>query len=54
MACRFASSTDEYHGWECSETEGACMFFVPDEQRCFNEYGEGPLAFEEQDNDLVY
>ena len=49
MACRFASSTDEYHGWECSETEGACMFFVPNEKRCFEEYGEGPLAFEDEE-----
>lgn len=30
MACRFASSTDEYHGWECAETEGACMFLIPE------------------------
>ena len=26
MACRFANSTDEYHGWECSETEGPLDF----------------------------
>lgn len=52
MACRFANSTDEYHGWECSETEGACMFLVPDEKKCFERYGDGPLAFEERDKDL--
>ena len=47
MSCRFASRTDEYHGWKCSESDGACVFFVPNEQRCYDEYGEGPLAFEE-------
>lgn len=47
MACRFASRTDEYHGWKCSESDGACVFFVPNEQRCYDEYGEGPLAFKE-------
>ncbi len=51
MACRFAKETDEYHGWECEETEGACCFFVPDEKRCYEEYGEGPLAFEEKEED---
>lgn len=49
MACRYASSTDEYHGWECFETDGACMFFIPDEKRCFEEYGEGPLAFDDEE-----
>ena len=50
MSCRFASRTDEYHGWKCSETDGACAFFLPDENRCYAEYGEGPLAFEEESN----
>lgn len=49
MACRFAGNTDEYHGWECSESGGACMFFIPDEKKCFEEYGEGPLAFEDEE-----
>ena len=53
MSCRFASRTDEYHGWKCSESDGACMYFVPDEQRCYDEYGEGPLAFEENPEEIV-
>ena len=53
MSCRFASRTDEYHGWKCSESDGACVFFVPNEQRCYDEYGEGPLAFEENPEDEV-
>lgn len=51
MGCRFATRTDEYHGWKCAETDGACMFFFPDEKKCFEEYGEGPLAFEEQEDE---
>ena len=48
MSCRYASVTDEYHGWECSVTEGACAFLIPSEKACYEEYEEGPLAFEEE------
>lgn len=51
MSCRFAEVADEYHGWECSETGGACMFLYPDEKRCYEAYGEGPLAFENEDDE---
>lgn len=49
MACRFAKITDEYNGWECTETGGECMFLSPDEKACYEEYGEGPLAFEAEE-----
>ena len=26
--CKWAERTDEYHGWKCPVTDGACMFFV--------------------------
>lgn len=41
MGCKAAIPTDEYHGWECEITEGACMFLHPDSRRCAKEYGEG-------------
>ena len=44
MGCKAAIPTDEYHGWECEITEGACMFLHPDSKRCAKEYGEGPDA----------
>ena len=52
MACKCAIPTDEYHGWECSITEGACMFMIPNSKRCAEMYGEGPDAegFGEEDN----
>lgn len=25
MACKCATATDQWHGWECSITEGACI-----------------------------
>lgn len=52
MACKCAIPTDEYHGYECSITEGACMFLVPNSKRCAEVYGEGPDAegFDEEDN----
>ncbi len=44
MSCRFANQTDEWHGWECSITEGPCMYLMPDSKACAKEYGEGPDA----------
>ena len=44
MGCKCAIATDEYHGWECSITEGPCMFLVPNSKKCAEEYGEGPDA----------
>ena len=40
--CKCAIRTDEYHGWECSITEGACVFLYPDSKACAEQYGEGP------------
>lgn len=40
MACRCAIPTDEFHGWECSITGGACIFFYPDQQSCHEAYGD--------------
>lgn len=40
--CKYAYCTDEYHGYGCSITEGACMFLYPDSKKCAEEYGEGP------------
>lgn len=42
MACKCAISTDEYHGWECDVSGGACMYFVPNSKACAVDYGEGP------------
>ena len=42
MSCKCAIRTDEYHGWECSITEGACMFLHPNSRACADMYGEGP------------
>lgn len=44
MACKYAKRTDQYHGWECTVTEGSCMFIIPDSKRCAEEYDEGPDA----------
>ena len=47
--CKAAYHTDEWHGYGCNITEGACMFLVPDSKKCADMYGEGPDA--EQDNE---
>ena len=42
MGCLYAIETDEYHGFECSISGGACMYISPDSKRCEREYVEGP------------
>lgn len=42
MGCLCAIETDEYHGFECPVSGGACMYLYPDSKRCAREYGEGP------------
>lgn len=42
--CKAAYTTDEWHGYGCSITEGACMFLYPDSKACAEKYGEGPDA----------
>lgn len=40
MGCICASVTDEYHGWECEITGGACMYLNPNQDACADQYGE--------------
>ncbi len=40
--CTAAYHTDEWHGYGCSITEGACIFLFPDSKVCAELYGEGP------------
>jgi len=40
--CKAAYYTDEWHGYGCEITEGACMFLFPDSKACAEKYGEGP------------
>lgn len=51
MSCSCAKVTDEYHGWECDITGGACMFLYPSSKQCAEKYGEGPDAY--QDNPIL-
>jgi hypothetical protein len=44
MACSCAKQTDQWHGWECTVTDGECMFYTPDSKWCAEIYGEGPDA----------
>lgn len=50
--CKAAYHTDEWHGYGCNITEGACMFGFPDSKRCAEMYGEGPDA-ETDENDFT-
>lgn len=48
MSCKCAKPTDEWHGWECEVTGGACMFYMPDSKKCAEIYGEGPDAYPDE------
>lgn len=47
--CKEAYCTDEWHGYGCRITEGACMFLYPDSKACAEQYGEGPDAEEAEE-----
>lgn len=49
MGCKAARRTDQYHGWECTITEGECMFLYPDDEECFRKFGEGSKAEEKKE-----
>lgn len=49
--CSCATITDEYHGYRCAVTDGACVFFVPNSKLCAEMYGEGPDAWSEDDEE---
>jgi len=54
MSCKCAKATDEYHGWECEVSGGACMFLIPDSKACAKEYGEGPdMIPDESEDDMT-
>lgn len=42
VGCSCAKRTDEYHGWECEITGGACAFYIPSSKSCAEMFGEGP------------
>lgn len=51
MSCKCAKSTDEYHGWECTVSGGACMFLFPNSKKCAEMYGEGPDVYSDSDEE---
>lgn len=44
MACKCAIKTDQWHGWECDITGGACEYLFPNSKQCAEDFGEGPDA----------
>ena len=46
--CACAKRTDQYHGWECEVTGGACAFYIPNSKSCAEMFGEGPDAYSEE------
>lgn len=50
MSCRFARY-DEYEGYICFETDCRCEFLIPNEEACYQMFGEGPIAFEEEEQE---
>mgnify|MGYP000869312071 CR=1 FL=1 len=48
--CICAERTDEYHGWKCSITDGACMYLYPNQKACAEKYGEVEPPEEDKQN----
>ena len=50
--CKCAVETDEYHGWECEVTGGACVYLFPNSKACARELGEGPDVVGEGEDEV--
>lgn len=46
MSCICAKPTDQYHGWECTITDDACAFLIPNSKECARIFDEGPDTVE--------
>lgn len=51
MGCTCAHRCDEYHGWRCDVTDGACVFLYPNSKKCAEIFGEGPDAWPDNDSE---
>lgn len=49
--CPNAKPTDEYHGYECKITGGACNFLFPNLELCQAMFGDEET--EEEDNEHI-
>ena len=54
MLCKCAKPTNQYHGWKCTISDGACMFSVPNSRACAEIYGEGPEVEYKKCEDCMY
>ena len=50
-ACSCAIRKEGYDNWQCTASGDECVFWVPDAARCAEEYGEGPMAGGELNNE---
>ena len=51
MSCKCAKISDEYCGWQCTISGDQCMYMPPNSKRCAGEYGEGPDAHDESEEE---
>lgn len=52
--CSCATETDEWNGWECAVSGGACIYAYPSSKACARDYGEGPDAYDEDGNFISF
>lgn len=50
IGCSCAERCDEYNGWRCTITDGACMYMFPNSKACARDWGEGPDAVDEEED----
>lgn len=47
IGCISAIPVEEYNGWECEITGGACVYMFPNSRHCAEDFGEGPDSTDE-------
>ena len=53
MGCKCARRSDQYHGWECTVTDGECAFLVPNSNLCAEIYGGARCRYSKKLIELI-
>lgn len=51
VSCRCAEFDEDTGRYVCEVSGSGCMYFIPDSKQCAKDYGEGPDACEEEEDE---
>ncbi len=52
MACKCSTFDPEEGRYYCSVSGDQCMYYIPNSKQCAEDYGEGPDAVDEEEDNV--